>query len=290
MEQVPRQRQLSIDIGGMQERAHVGVRRAAAFLGFSEHFLAQDTPASLSLGNGRVQLLPTPLPAELREEIRPNYRDWIIGNALRELDQFLSLAADEAWDIVEAVRVAVGQHPPAHEWRRIDRVTNVSEKHRTVLESIQGFEAPHVEDNACLASLSAVRNCLSHNLGIVDERRAANGVLVAMWLAVRIQLNAGGVVTVLDNDTLPLDAPEGGTLEVRVIVKEKVFPVGTHVTFTPDELMEICLFFNMVIDRFCLAIEAFAKAAGIAFPAPRAADADAAKQSRASAERVQSSD
>lgn len=77
-------RVLNIDIGGMMNRAHIGVRRAAAFLGLSEHFLEQEPPTSLNLGTAHVQLLPSPLPDELREQIRPAYRDWVIGNALRE--------------------------------------------------------------------------------------------------------------------------------------------------------------------------------------------------------------
>ena len=80
------ERVLNFDINGLQQRAYVGVRRAAAFLGMSERFIEGEFPRSLTLGQSiKRQFLPDPFPEETVPELRENWRAWITGNALREL-------------------------------------------------------------------------------------------------------------------------------------------------------------------------------------------------------------
>lgn len=272
------ERVLNFDINGMQQRAYVGVRRAAAFLGLSERMLEGEFPKSLTLGRSiKRQFLPDPIPDEIVPELRENWRTWVTGNALRELDQFLSLYLDEAYDITEQAKMVAGDLPPHHEWRRIDRTTNVAEKHRRVLEAAGRFAAAHVEDQSCLVSLSNARNCLAHDLGIVTPKRATDGALAVLWLALRTVIEQGDRVVVLEEQDLPFETdPEGGDAHVmiRIEIAERRFAVGDHILFTPDDLLGICLFYQIVIDRVAQALADYATECGVVFTPPDAAQAE----------------
>lgn len=263
------ERILNFDINGLQQRAYVGVRRAAAFLGMSERFIEGEFPRSLTLGqNIKRQFLPDPFPEEAVSELRENWRTWITGNALRELDQFLSLFLDDAFDVVQQAKLVSGENPPNHEWQRIARITNVADKHRRVLEGTNRFTGPHAEDQACLVSLSNARNCLSHDLGIVTPKRVNDGVLAVQWLAFRTIIEQGDKTFILEEQDLPFsldpDGPEGRVL-MRVEIAERQFALGDHIRFTPDNLLGICLFYQIVIDRVAQALAEYSQECGVVF-------------------------
>lgn len=259
--------QLVLDIHGMQQRAYLGVRRAAAFLGISERMLEGELPRSLTLGRHfRQQFLPDPIPEEAIPELKESWRTWIVGNALRELDQFLSLYLDESFDITEFAKMENGERPHDHEWKRIDKTTNVAAKHRRVLEAANRFVAPHIDDHACLFSLSDARNCLSHDLGIVTPKRAKDGLLSVRWLGLRHTVRQGDLSIYLEEADMPFQPdPENGEASycVRVEIVERSFTVGDHITLTPDDLLGICLFYNMVIDRVAQALTDYTVECGI---------------------------
>ena len=272
------ERVLNFDINGLQQRAYVGVRRAAAFLGMSERFIEQEFPRSLTLGqNIKRQFLPDPFPEEAVPELRENWRTWITGNALRELDQFLSLFLDDAFDVVQQAKLVSGENPPHHEWQRIDRITNVADKHRRVLEGANRFNGPHSDDQTCLISLSHARNCLSHDLGIVTPKRVTDGVLAVQWLALRTIIEQGDKTFILEEQDLPFsldpDGPEGRVL-MRVEIAERRFALGDHIRFTPDDLLGFCLFYQIVIDRVAQALADYSQECGVVFnqAAPQAAE------------------
>lgn len=265
-------RMLDFNIRGIQERAYAGVRRAAGFLGLSERYLEGEFPRSLTLGHGiKRQFLPDPLPEGLASQLRDEWRTWVIGNALRELDQFVSLYFDETHHIVQQAKLVSGEHAPDHEWKGIDRHTNAGDKHRWVLEDANRYSGPHLEDQDCLRSLSFARNCLSHDLGIVTARRATDGALTVRWLALRTIVQQGESEVVLEASDFPIKTDETGPearVSVRVDKKEKRFAIGEHVRLTPDDLLDICMFYQMVIDRVAAAVGDYAQECGVVFNEP----------------------
>lgn len=248
-----------------------GPRRAAAFLGLTERFLEGELPRSLSLGgNMQIRMLPDPIPEDLAAELGSEFRHWIISNALRELDQFLSLMLDECWDLVEACRIVSGEQPANYQWRRIDIQTNVAAKHRRVLEAAGKYAPPHTDDNEYLETLSNARNCIAHNLGLVDQRRAPDGSMRMRWLHFRIQIAQGNRVYNLDEIGLPFQLPGGeeGRVQVEVVVAEREFRLGERVAVSPRQLLQIALLYQMIIERLGVAISERAREAGVVFPDP----------------------
>src|SRR5215213_5828696 len=89
-EETKRTIHVNLSLPAIQEHAYIGVNRAAAFLGLVEKITENDIPRSLSLGTTiKLQLIPDPISDDLADEIRASFRTWVIGNALKELDQFL---------------------------------------------------------------------------------------------------------------------------------------------------------------------------------------------------------
>lgn len=261
-------RQLNFNMRPMGERAAVGVRRAAAFLGISERVLEQGLPRSLTLGKAvKMQFLPDPFPEDHVAELADNWRSWITGNALRELDQFLSLYLDDAYDFVQQAKVYSGVHAANFQWNRIDRQTNVADKYRDVLSAMEAFDGVHVERHDCLVTLSKVRNCLSHDLGIVTPKRAGGQPLTVRWISLKVRVEQGDSVFVLNelNDIadLQLDPELESLVSVQVVTAEKAFAVGEHARFSADELLEICLFYQMVFDEAGRALDQFVRESGV---------------------------
>jgi hypothetical protein len=272
------ERVLDFNLNAMQQRAYVGVRRAVAFLGMSERFLEGEFPRSLTLGrNIKRQFLPDPLPEGDVPELREAWQTWIIGNALRELDQFLSLYLDEAFDKMQQAKLVSGEHPPHYQWQRVDGITNVADKHRRVLEAANRFERPHDEDHACLVSLSRVRNCLSHDLGIVTPKRVTDGILTVRWLAFVMVFEQGEQAFIADEASFPppFDPEQEALFNIRVEIAERRFAVGDHIFFSPDDLLGICLFYQIVIDRVAQAVAEYAQECGVVFGQAQAQPAEA---------------
>ncbi|WP_216089561.1 hypothetical protein [Burkholderia sola] len=273
-------RELRFDLNAMRERACVGVRRAAAFLGLSERFMEGDLPRSLTLGNNvRRQFLPDPYPDAHIPELRESWRTWIVGNALRELDQFLSLYLDEAYDMVQQAKLVSGENPADHQWKRIDRQTNVADKHKLVVEQTKRGTQVHLDDHQCLVSLSNARNCLAHDLGIVTRKRAVDGELRVRWLAVRMLIEQGDRVIDMDVAQFPIELdPDGpaGVVIGKVEIAEKIFPMAGQIRFTPNELLEICFFYQLVIDRVAQVVQEYAEECGVVFAQIETAKAEAA--------------
>lgn len=265
-------RELRFDLKSMRERACVGVRRAAAFLGLSERLMEKDMPRSLTLGgNVKLQFLPDPYPDDGLPVLRENWRAWIIGNALRELDQFLSLFLDEAYDVVQQSKIMSGENSADHKWKRIVGKTNAAEKHKLVLENAGQNMEDHIDEHGCLVSLSQVRNCLSHDLGVVTPKRTFNGELCVRWIAIRTMIQQGGRIFDMDAVELPFHLdPDGphGIVFAKVELAERKFAIGNQIRFTPDELLGICLFYQIVIDRVSQAVQNYAEDCGVVFDRP----------------------
>lgn len=263
-------RQLNFDLASMQLQACIGVRRAAVFLGVAERFLEGKFPTSLSLGKNVIrQFVPDPYPPELQDELRENWQAWIIGNALRELDQFLSLFLDEAYDMVQQAKIVSKEQPPNFQWKGIGRQTNVADKHKTVLSACGEFAGVHLEHHTCLASLSNARNCLAHDRGIVTPKRVnANGTLVIQWLSLRTIIKQGESEIDFESVESPFATDPNGPdafIAIKNEIATREFAVWELIRFSSDELAAICFFYQTVIDLICSVVETHCRKCGVVF-------------------------
>jgi hypothetical protein len=108
----------------------------------------------------------------------------------------------------------------------------------------------------------------------VTEARAIDGALVVQWLAFHVYLHRGDETIELNNTAGGYEVGEGdvgATLESRMELATKEFPIGSLVEFSPSELLAICLFYNIVVDRVTFDLQNAAKEAGVNFTEAQAA-------------------
>lgn len=261
-------RHFNLHFGQILERAQAGPRRAAAFVGLIEKFLGQDLPLSLTVeGPGiALSLLPDPITDQLADELSTELRHWVAGNALREMDQFLSITLDQCWDALQAARIVVGDNPPDHIWDRIEHRTRVATKHRLVIQAANAWAAAHIDDNQVLETLSDARNLISHGLGVVDAARAPNGTMALQWIRLRVKIETPGGDIYLDETELPIDLEEGGRVVVEGAVAEREFRLGERITISPFELIQIAFYYQSLNERIVQEVQSAARRMGVPFP------------------------
>ena len=252
--------EVQIDLKRLSNIAQTGVRRAAAFLGLGLQAFPNGPPKSVTVGGAfSYRFLPDPLPEELQQQVQDEFTAWLIGNALRELDQHLGIFLDDVWDVL---RFTTGEKVEM-EWsdtpfdKKFRGGTNVSSKAAQVAKALDctlEFEA--------LKSLSLARNALSHSVGTVRDRDANEpGGLRLTWLAFQAGIRMDGIVHDLDGlaEGFRVTSPGGGEVVAEIKRKEAFFAVGESVRLSPHQLSEICFFYSHCSS---VIIEAVSKRAG----------------------------
>lgn len=259
-----RKAHLNFDIGQVNANGIKGVNRAAAFLGMGLFPTRQAPPKSVSIEGGiNWRFLPDPLPDPLANQIASEYKVWLIGNALRELDLHFSLYLDEVWRVAQWGSLHGKQVKSDHRIEEIDGDTNAAKKLARILE-VFGDKKPDTEQ---LWSLSNARNCLSHNAGIVSERYAKpEGKLKLAWMAFDVELIQGDNVVTVTRENLPLHVPDTTSkAEIRATFRahERLFEIGQRIDLNEHELTEICGFYHLTVTQTSKKLQDYLVSLGI---------------------------
>jgi len=242
--------QLIIDPKQLREIGKQGVRRAAAFLGIGLPLTETYIPSSLALEQHSMwRFFPEPVPEPLGRDAVREFRSWLVGNALRELDTYFSLFLDETWKLLTWSKLHGTAVSSTHTVKQISDETNAAKKLRLVMRTL-GDEEP---DTSMLWSMSNARNCLTHNLGLVAPRYAkSDGALLIRWTAfeARIQQRTQYIVVppvIIDGLQAP-DPSQEADVVMAIVEREKRFAIGEKIELTPGELHEICVYYSRVTD------------------------------------------
>lgn len=266
--------QLNIECDKLLEIAKMGVRRAAAFLGVGLPITENYIPETLALTqHSFLHFFPEPLPEKVERDAVREFRSWLVGNALRELDLHFSLLLDETWTVLDwaklhRTRVSTAAEAP----KPISSETNAAKKLGMVMRELGDAEP----DTSMLWSMSNARNCLTHNLGVVRPRDAnSNGALLIDGLPFEYRLQQGDQCVVLRAPVVDeLEAPDPSQEAdfVSIFVeREKRFAVAEKIELTPGDLHEICVYYSRLADQVMERVTAdfLARGIGLAQPSSR---------------------
>lgn len=194
-----------------------------------------------------MRFLPEPVPESLAKEAVKEFRSWLIGNALRELDLNFSLFLDRISWYVRLSKLHGKRVRTTHIIKTIAGETNAAKKYDIVM----GELGEPKTDSSMLRSLSNARNCLSHSGGIVSPRHAnADGSLEIRWLGLQPRLNDGEKRTDLPPVIRePIHVSRGGIIEIVFTERAKRFVIGEKIDLTPYDLHEICLYYVQLTER-----------------------------------------
>lgn len=231
-----RQQQVHIDFAKTLDVMGVGVRRATSFMSLGLQVAETDGfPARPLEDDLQWHFMPDPLPASALNEAKVNFGEWVIGGALKELDQHCSLFLDAVYKALTLT---------SFHGRRIDQAsitrfenfaneTNVAVKLKRVSDEF-GIEVK-LRDH--LAGLSKARNALTHNMGFVSKRHLTSATQLELtWRA--MDLVVGG--NAHKHPFSPVHVEKGGEVQMQVVTREKQFALGERVAFTRYDLNEIC--------------------------------------------------
>jgi hypothetical protein len=263
-------RELVVDFAELREISYKGVRRAAAFLGIGLPVTENYVPESLSLTQYSMwQFFPEPIPKSVGMEAVSEFRSWLVGNALRELDLFFNLFLDAIWNTAAWSELHGTRVRSTHTIEQIASETNGAKKFSKVMRKL-GDPKP---DTSMLWSLSNARNCLSHNGGIVAPRYAKfDGALLIRWIGLEARLQQGERYIVLppvivDAFQAP-DPSQEADVVIVVVEREKRFAIGEKIDLRPEELHEICFYYQQLTDQVVKGLADSLKARGIGPRAP----------------------
>src|SRR4051794_28255129 len=94
--------EIKLDLDRLKKIADIGVRRTSAFLKLGGRLADMEIPDDMTLDGGiAFNFWPKELPKEAKEELRQEFRAWLVGSCLRELDQHLGIFLDNAWRTLE---------------------------------------------------------------------------------------------------------------------------------------------------------------------------------------------
>lgn len=263
---------LTLDLNQTLEIARLGVRRASAFMAVGLTALSEGPPTSATLPSSmRFGFLPDPLPEPLAVTVSDEYRAWLVGNGLRELDQYFGHFADKVW-----WTICVGElHGKLVDYDHViggnfHANTNVSRKVGQIIQRIGGLGI-HGE---CFDGFSRARNSLGHGAGHVRERDTGpDAELKLRWFAPQALLEQDGVEVPFLGESPSAEIPNPGGAEVSISIKiverSKSFPVGGPIRLSPFDLSEICFFYNQQAAALIAHLKAWLLDQGI--PEPGAA-------------------
>jgi hypothetical protein len=243
---------LNLDLESLKNISVQGVRRTAAFIAIALNATRDAAQQSVSLPSASTwRFFPEPVPQELVINSVAEFRSWVVGAALRELDAAFNEFLDRAWAMNERSKLHGKQVKSDHTIDAIDAKINVGTKMALLLKEL-GEENP---DNGKLWTLSNLRNCLTHARGHVTEKHVndAEGLKV-MWLGLELGFEQGGVFAPMPNPIpeLGIQAPnpaESANIVVKIVERAKTFPLGSFVLIDPAELHELCHFYLTSTDK-----------------------------------------
>ncbi len=265
---------VNIDINQMREMSALACRRASAFARLGLEGLDDRDGGDFNLTAVLTyQFWPNELKPEQKEATREEFRSWLVGSCIRELDLFHSLILDKVWFALEVLDLHGTKVRSDHVFdQKFSRNTNVANKQRLVSERLaipDHFEA--------LNSLSLARNALTHHAGHVrspaDCNNDARDQLTVRWLALDIVVSRGGKDRVVegfpfDVEALGLPGDGDAALGVKPTLRSLEIAAGQKIVFTNEKLAELCMFYKIIAEQTISGLIASMRAKGLVDDAP----------------------
>lgn len=253
-----------IDLKRVLETARVGVRRAHTFMAVGLQAVESGPPATATLRSSvQFRFLPDPLPEELASSIAREYETWLVGAGLRELDHWFGLFLDQVWQVISVGDLHGGTIKSDHViGGKFPAETNVGRKLGQVCDRLgtRGVEQEYFK------GFSLARNSLAHAAGIVRAREAReDGQLRLKWLGFDTLISQNGIeeLFAFDAPSFEVTDPDGAQLYTKVVERERTFNIGDQIRLTPNELSEICFFYDLKARQVVVLLSEWLRALGL---------------------------
>lgn len=260
-----------IDLATVTAPAMTAVQRAAAFLAMGFRAVNLPLPTELHVDeHSMITFFPPPIAPPIAHDVVSQFRVWLIGAALRELDAVYSLYLDGVFLAATMLkeRVPSNNIVGRRVFKHFVAETNVAKK----LRALRGTFGLRVNSRPYIERVSMARNVLQHAAGIVRTRECIHqGHFALMWLGfdTRMVGESTGAVENIINDVLRepylSQDPEGCTIELIFVERTKTYSAGDMIDLTPHDLHEICYMYQRQAIEIHKNLEEYATVQGVRF-------------------------
>jgi hypothetical protein len=266
-EKQPIREEIQINLTEMTELMNVAIRRASSFARLGLDDLEKRGNGDFNLSTKiSYQFWPAAISDTDRDAAREEFRAWIAGSCLRELDLFYSIFLDKTWRAIELTEL---HQKVVHAGFRFDnkfeKKTNVARKQQMVCDKL------NIESHFdALNSLSLGRNALAHRAGFIKApnhcNNSARDALELKWFAFDFVLERDGVqknleIYVIDKTELP----DGGetTVYLKNFDRRLIVKAGEKLILSLEHLAELCMFYFILHSKVKDGLVEFMKGKGI---------------------------
>ncbi|OGA31306.1 MAG: hypothetical protein A3G80_11535 [Betaproteobacteria bacterium RIFCSPLOWO2_12_FULL_62_13b] len=255
---------IEINFDNILDVATRGVRRATVFMGLGVNAALDTEFTNYQLTHlTNIQLVPNVAP-EAVSHFKDEFKVWIEANGLTELVETFSSFLDSLHHACLVIKKSKENLSPEQLQEQDKNFEQQGFPNKlNILASSFSSGPKHIE---YLKSLNKARNCFTHRRGIVGpEDVAAGKSLSAVWLGMDLFAETPTGEKHMLNEIREggLHLPEGGTVKVHMVERERVFSVGTPLKFSTRDLAEICWFFDQEARSAVASAVEFAKKAGV---------------------------
>jgi hypothetical protein len=235
------------------------LQRAIDLVSFGLMAAENATMSELSIPGVRSHVTPAADKALGVEDARSEFQSWILANGIRDCVEAVGPTLEWArkfcflWTqpgdvtIKEDGSMRLGAKIKGEDWnteivegaRKFDFMGLPNKLNH--LKQKYDFDLPALSQY--ILTLNSARNCLSHRRGIVgheDVNDPAASVFEIKWRRLEFRVKKNGKEEILE---LPAHIEGGSLLSMAYVDASKQFQLGTKITITPDEFVEMAMTF-----------------------------------------------
>lgn len=262
---------LNVNFLNILNIALAGIRRSSIFLGLGLNTAWDPTYKKYLLPDStKIHFIPQQLSDSDIENSKIDFASWLIGNGLREVNEYFDVFLDHIYEATLMGSVfkhdKVNPEQIAEIKKKCVKFTKMSTENKfQELHKNFGFSPDNID---CHLSLKKTRNCLTHRLGRVDDSDCNDeDKLTINWITLDIITMKDGEKDEIIELPLKKHPILTGNMSLNLIhSKNNVsFARRTFVNLSPKNINEICFFYAAEAEKIKNAAVDFLKQNGIEF-------------------------
>lgn len=240
----------NIDLDELAEISHLGIKRAATFMGFGLNSADCEDMKDFTLSKYTyLDFLPDSISPEYVKHYKEEFKIWMITCGLRELIETFSVYLDKVYETCMYIQYLKGSRSTEEISKCMNNMehSGLNRKFK-LLNDTFNIKTQYLDH---LISVNEIRHCLTHYRGIVPERDGVNGMKLT-WIGFQVILErlSGEEVK------LPYPLPDGGMhakdgeqIHMKQLDKRVIFRVNERIVLPVDVLAEICGMMKIITDE-----------------------------------------
>ncbi len=261
-----RMKQLIIDFDKLKDIAFRGIRRTSVFMGLGVNAARDDRFKEYHLPDlMMLRVMPDSVNDQTLAGFKTAFHQWIISNGLRELVETFATFLDQ---IHKVCLLITGSKDKASDEERNAYGREFEKKGiEAKLDSLRGEFSIFTSREKYFSSINKARNCITHRQGKVGSKDLKDqNAFRLVWLGMELyaETTSGrrhSLMPPFPKDSIILES--GDRVMVSFVERVKEYKLGETVTFSPNDIGEICLLFHLATDDITKSALEYAKNMGI---------------------------